>query len=249
MKIVVIGGTGLIGTKLVRILRERGHDAIPASPASGVDTLTGEGLATVLAGADIVVDLSNSRSFEDKAVLEFFEKSGRNLLQAEATAGVKHHVALSVVGDDRLPNSGYMRAKIAQERLIRDSKIPYTIIRSTQFLEFLGGIIQSGTDGDVVRLSSGFMQPIASDDVALAVADFTLGKPVNGIIEIGGPERVRLSDIAQRYMTATHDSRNVVADANAPYFGTVFSDELVPGKGARLGSIGLEAWLARSNAA
>jgi uncharacterized protein YbjT (DUF2867 family) len=249
MKIVVIGGSGLIGTKLVRFLRERGHEAIAASPRSGVNTITGEGLAAALAGADVVVDVANSPSFEDNAALEFFEKSGRNLLGAEATAGVKHHVALSVIGTDRLPDSGYLRAKLAQEKLIRNSKIPYTIVRASQFFEFLGAIIQSAAQGDVVRLSSGMMQPMAADDVALAVVDFTLGKPVNGIVEIGGPERVRLCDIAQRYMTATGDSRKVVADANAPYFGTALKDDaLVAGKDARLGAVGFEAWLARSKA-
>lgn len=244
MKIVVIGGTGLIGSKLVDHLRRRGHEAVAASPASGVNTITGEGLAEVLAGASVVVDVANSPSFEDKAVLEFFETSGRNLLAAEATAGVKHHVALSVVGTDRLSESGYFRAKIAQEKLITSAGIPYTIVRSTQFFEFLSGIVKSGTDGDVVRLSPAFVQPIASDDVALAMADYTLGAPVDGIVEIAGPERVRLSDLVQRYMISTQDSRKVVADADARYFGAKLEDDtLVPGKDPRLGAVKYETWI------
>jgi uncharacterized protein YbjT (DUF2867 family) len=192
MKIVVIGGSGLIGSKLVNNLRALGNEVIAASPASGVNTITGEGLAEVLAGTQVVVDVANSPSFEDKAVLEFFQTSGRNLLAAEEKAGVKHHVALSVVGTDRLAESGYFRGKIAQEKLIRESKTPYTIVHSTQFFEFLGGIAQSGTDGNTVHLSPAFVQPIASDDVAAAMADFTVGTPVNGVVEIAGPERVRL---------------------------------------------------------
>jgi uncharacterized protein YbjT (DUF2867 family) len=197
MKIVVIGGTGLIGTKLVNKLRQSGHEVVAASPASGVNTITGEGLADALAGAQVVVDVANSPSFEDKAVLEFFETSSRNLLAAEATAGVGHHVALSVVGTERLLESGYFRAKMAQEKLIKTSKIPYTIVRSTQFFEFLGGIAQSGTDGQTVRLSPALVQPIASDDVAAAMADVTVGAPVNGTIEIAGPERVSLAELVQ----------------------------------------------------
>lgn len=249
MKIVVIGGTGLIGSKLVHLLRQRGHEAAAASPASGVDTVTGEGLAAALAGADIVVDVANSPSFADKAVLEFFTASGRNLLAAEAAAGVKHHVALSVVGTDRLAESGYFRGKIAQEQLIRGAAIPYTIVRSTQFFEFLGGIVQSGADGDVVRLSPAFVQPIASDDVALAMADFTLGEPVGGIVEIAGPERVRLPELVRRWLAATQDPREVVADPGARYFGARLEDDtLVPGPGARLGAVTFEAWFARSRA-
>lgn len=246
MKIVVIGGTGLIGSKLVNNLRQRGHEAVAASPASGVNTLTGEGLAEVLAGASVVVDVANSPSFEDKAVLEFFETSGKNLLAAEAAAGVKHHVALSVVGTDRLAESGYFRAKIAQEKLITSSTIPYTIVRSTQFFEFLGGIVKSGTDGDVVRLSPAFVQPIASDDVALAMADYTVAMPINGIVEIAGPERVRLSDLVQRYMVATQDPRKVVADTHARYFGAALQDDtLVPGKDPRLGAVTYETWMSQ----
>ncbi|MCY1008096.1 SDR family oxidoreductase [Nannocystis pusilla] len=249
MKIVVIGGTGLIGSKLVHLLRQRGHEAAAASPASGVDTVTGEGLAAALAGADIVVDVANSPSFADKAVLEFFTASGRNLLAAEAAAGVKHHVALSVVGTDRLAESGYFRGKIAQEQLIRGAAVPYTIVRSTQFFEFLGGIVQSGADGDVVRLSPAFVQPIASDDVALAMADFTLGEPVGGIVEIAGPERVRLPELVRRWLAATQDPREVVADPGARYFGARLEDDtLVPGPGARLGAVTFEAWFARSRA-
>ncbi|WAS91406.1 SDR family oxidoreductase [Nannocystis punicea] len=249
MKIVVIGGTGLIGSKLVHLLRQRGHDAVAASPASGVNTVTGEGLAAALAGADVVVDVANSPSFEDRAVLEFFEASGRNLLGAEAVAGVKHHVALSVVGTDRLSESGYFRGKIAQEKLIRGGAIPYTIVRSTQFFEFLGGIVHSAADGDVVRLSPAFVQPIASDDVALAMADYTLGEPVGGIVEIAGPERVRLPALVRRYMTAMQDPREVVADPEARYFGARLEDDtLVPGPGPRLGTVNFEAWLARSRA-
>src|SRR5690349_20967962 len=194
MKVVVIGGSGLIGTKLVNNLRQNGHQAVAASPSSGVNTITGEGLAQALAGAQVVVDVANSPSFEDKAVLEFFETAGRNLLAAEARAGVKHHVALSVVGTDRLAESGYFRGKIAQEKLIREGSIPYTIVHSTQFFEFLGGIAQSGSDGQTVKLSPAFVQPIASDDVAAAMAEYTLGAPLNGVVEIAGPERVRMPE-------------------------------------------------------
>lgn len=245
MKIVVIGGTGLIGSKLVNNLRVLGHEVIAASPASGVNTITGEGLAEVLAGTQVVVDVANSPSFEDKAVLEFFQTSGRNLLAAEEKAGVKHHVALSVVGTDRLAESGYFRGKIAQEKLIRESKIPYTIVHSTQFFEFLGGIAQSGTDGNTVHLSPAFVQPIASDDVAAAMADFTVGAPINGVVEIAGPERVRLSDLVQRYLSKTNDPRTVVADVHARYFGAELKDDtLVPGDNPRIGKLGFDAWFA-----
>src|SRR5262249_3573894 len=219
MKVVVIGGSGLIGAKLVNNLRQRGHTVVAASPASGINTLTGEGLGEALAGADVVVDVANSPSFEDKAVLEFFETSGRNLLAAEAVAGVKHHVALSVVGTDRLADSGYLRAKMAQENLVKASKIPYTIVRSTQFFDFLSGIAQSNTDGKTVRLSPALFQPIASDDVAAAMTDVTLGTPVNGIIEIAGPERVGMAELVQRFLNAKQDERTVVADSHARYFG------------------------------
>ncbi|MBO1015257.1 SDR family oxidoreductase [Achromobacter sp. SD115] len=249
MKILVIGGTGLIGSKLVKLLNERGHEAIAASPATGVNTMTGEGLDAALAGVDTVVDVANSPSFEDRAVLEFFQTSGRNLLAAEARAGVRHHVALSVVGTQRLAESGYFRGKIAQEALIVAGGIPYTIVHSTQFFEFLGGIVQSGTEGAEVRLSPAFVQPIASDDVALAMADATLAPPVNGIVEIAGPERVRLADLVQRYMAKIGDTRSVRADAGARYFGALLEDEtLVPGVGPRLGKIDFETWFSRSGA-
>jgi len=249
MKILVIGGTGLIGSKLVKLLTERGHEAIAASPATGVNTITGEGLDAALAGVDVVVDVANSPSFEDKAVLEFFQTSGRNLLAAEKRAGVRHHVALSVVGTRRLAESGYFRGKIAQEDLIEAAGLPYTIVHSTQFFEFLGGIVQSGTQGDEVRLSSAYVQPIASDDVALAMADATLGAPVNGIVEIAGPEKVRLSELAQRYMGRIGDTRTVQADAGVRYFGALLDDgTLVPGSSPRLGEIDFETWFSRSGA-
>jgi uncharacterized protein YbjT (DUF2867 family) len=245
MKIVVIGGSGLIGSKLVSLLRARGHETIAASPASGVNTLTGEGLDEALRGTRVVVDVANSPSFEDQAVLEFFQTSGRNLLAAEAAAGVKHHVALSVVGTDRLAESGYFRGKIVQEKLIRESGIPYTIVHSTQFLEFLGGIAQSGTEGQKVRLSTAFVQPIASDDVAAAMADYTLGEPVNGVVEIAGPERVRLADLVQRFLIRTKDSRTVVRDPRARYFGAALQDDtLVPGDNPRIGALDFDAWFA-----
>jgi uncharacterized protein YbjT (DUF2867 family) len=245
MKIVVIGGSGLIGSKLVANLRARGHDVIAASPNSGVNTLTGEGLDDALRGAQVVVDVANSPSFEDKAVLEFFQTSGRNLLAAEAAAGVTHHVALSVVGTDRLAESGYFRGKIAQEKLIRDSGIPYTIVHSTQFFEFLGGITQSATEGQKVRLSTAFVQPIASDDVAAAMADYALGKPVNGVVEIAGPERVRLADLVQRFLTRTKDARTAVGDPQARYFGAILEDDtLVPGDNPRIGALDFDAWFA-----
>lgn len=245
MKIVVIGGSGLIGSKLVQLLRTAGHEVNAASPASGVNTITGEGLDAALSGAQVVVDVANSPSFEDQAVLEFFNTSGRNLLAAEARAGVQHHVALSVVGTDRLAESGYFRGKIAQESLIRSARIPYTIVHSTQFYEFLGSIAQSGADGDTVHLSPAYVQPIASDDVAAAVAEITLGAPRNGIVEIAGPERVRLSDLVQRYLQATKDPRKVVADTQARYFGALLQDHtLVPADGARIGKLGFAAWFA-----
>ena len=248
MKIVVIGGSGLIGAKLVNRLREKGHEVVAASPNSGVNTITGEGLADALGGSQVVVDVANSPSFEDRAVLEFFQTSGRNLLAAETAAGVKHHVALSVVGTDRLPDSGYLRAKMAQESLIKASKIPYTIVRSTQFFEFVNGIAQSATVGQTVRLSPAHLQPIASDDVAAALADVTLGAPMNGVIEIAGPERIPLDELARRYLRTTNDPRQVVADAHARYFGTELNDQsLTPGDNPRLGSIRFEDWLSRAS--
>jgi uncharacterized protein YbjT (DUF2867 family) len=244
MKIVVIGGSGLIGSKLVKSLAKQGHEVLPASPSSGVNTITGEGLAEAVAGAQVVVDLANAPSWEDKAVLEFFETSGRNLLAADAAAGVRHHIALSIVGTDRTPDNGYFRAKVAQEKLIENSGIPYTIIRSTQFLEFLGGIAASSTNGSIVRLSPGLFQPIAADDVAAIVADVALDAPRNGVVEIAGPERAPFNQIIARYLQAVGDPREVVSDPEARYFGgRVEERSLVPLGAARLGRIGLDEWL------
>ena len=246
MRIVVIGGTGLIGTKLVNRLRQGGHDVVAASPNSGVNTITGEGLAEALAGAQVVVDVANSPSFEDRAVLEFFETSGRNLLAAEAAARVRHHVALSVVGADRLADSGYLRAKVAQERLIKASRIPYTIVRSTQFFEFMDGIAKSATTGQTVHLSPALLQPIASDDVAAALADVTVGPPANGTIEIAGPDRLGLAELVRRFLGATKDARQVVADVHARYFGAELTDQsLTPGDSPRVGGTRFADWLAR----
>ena len=247
MKIVVIGGTGLIGSKTVPILRQAGHEVVAASPNSGVNTITGEGLAKAVAGAEVVIDLANSPSFEDKAVLEFFQTSGRNLHAAEAAAGVRHHVALSIVGTDRTPDNGYFRAKVAQEKLIEASGIPYTIIRSTQFLEFLKGIADSSMDGDKVKVSPGLFQPIAADDVAAMVADVALAPPRNGIVEIAGSERAPFNEIVARYLKAVGDQRQVVRDPEARYFGgRVEEHSPVPLGEARLGRIGLDEWLRRS---
>lgn len=247
MKIVVIGGTGLIGTKTVVILRQGGHDVIAASPKSGVNSITGEGLQEAMAGAQVVIDLANSPSFEDKAVLEFFETSGRNLLAAEAAAGVGHHVVLSIVGTDRAPENGYFRAKVAQEKLVKASGIPYTVIRSTQFLEFLGGIADASTDGNTVRVAPGLFQPIASDDVAAMVADVAIAAPQNGIVEIAGPERAPFNEIVARYLKAVGDPREVVRDPEARYFGgRVEEHSLVPLGETRLGRIGMDEWIRRS---
>jgi len=247
MKIVVIGGSGLIGTKLVNNLRQQGHAVVAASRSSGVNTLTGEGLAEVLTGARVVVDVANSPSFEDKAVLEFFETGGRNLLAAESAARVGHHVALSVVGTERLLASGYFRAKMAQENLIKASKIPYTIIRATQFFEFVGAIAQSATDGQTVRLPPALVQPIVSDDVAAAVADIAVGEPLNGMVELAGPEPIRLDELVRRFMGANRDARNVTTDVHALYFGLELNDQsLTPGDNPRIGPTRFEDWLIRS---
>jgi uncharacterized protein YbjT (DUF2867 family) len=244
MKIVVIGGTGLIGSKTVERLRKQGHEVVAASPNTGVDTMTGKGVAEVLTGAQVVVDLANSPSFEDAAVMDFFKTSGRHVLTAAALAGVKHHIALSVVGTERLQGSGYMRAKMAQEDLIRQSGIPYTIVHSTQFFEFMGGIAQSGTVGQQVHVSSAYVQPISGDEVADVMAEVALGKPLNGIIEIGGPDKVRLSEIIARFLKMTNDAREVVADPHAKYFGVELSDDsLVPGPGARIAKTHYQDWL------
>jgi uncharacterized protein YbjT (DUF2867 family) len=250
MKIVVIGGTGLIGSKTVAILRQRGrHEVVAASPKSGVNSITGEGLKDAMAGAQVVIDLANSPSFEDKAVLEFFETSGRNLLAAEAAASVSHHVALSIVAIDRTDN-GYFRAKVAQEKLVKASGIPYTIVRATQFMEFLGGIADSSADGNVVRLPPILFQPIAADDVAANVADVALAPPHNDIIEIAGPDRAPFNKIVARYLQAVGDPREVVSDPKARYWGgRVEEHSLVPLGDARLGRIGLDEWLRRSQRA
>jgi uncharacterized protein YbjT (DUF2867 family) len=247
MKIVVIGGTGLIGSKTVSILRKGGHEVLAASPNSGVNTITGEGLAKAVVGAQVVVDLANSPSFEDKAVMEFFQTSGRNLLAAETAAGVGHHVALSIVGTDRTADNGYFRARVAQEKLIVASGIPYTIVRATQFMEFLGTIAATSTDGNRIRLSPGLFQPIAADDVAANVADVAVAAPRNGIVEIAGPERAPFYEIVARYLKAVGDPHEVVSDPEARYWGGhVEERSLVPLGEARLGRIGLDEWLRRS---
>jgi uncharacterized protein YbjT (DUF2867 family) len=249
MKIVVIGGTGLIGSKTIPILRQRGHEALPASPNTGVNTITGEGLKEAIAAAQVVIDLSNSPSFEDEAVLEFFQTSSRNLLAAEAAAGVRHHVALSIVGIERSPDNGYFRAKVAQEKLIASAGIPYTIVRATQFLEFLGPIANAGMVDGKVRLAPGLFQPIAADDVAAFVADAALAAPRNGMVDIAGPERAPFNEIIARYLKAVGDPREVVRDPEARYWGgRVEEHSLVPLGEARLGRIGLDEWLRRSRA-
>jgi uncharacterized protein YbjT (DUF2867 family) len=249
MKIVVIGGTGLIGSKVVERLKQKGHETIAAAPNTGVNTITGEGLKEAMAGAQVVTDLANSPSFEDRAVLQFFETSERNLLPAEAAAGVRHHVALSIVGIDRSDN-GYFRAKVAQENLIKASGIPYTIIRSTQFLEFLGAIADSSADGNIVRISPGLFQPIAADDVAAIVADAALAAPINGIIEIAGPECAPFNEFVARYLKAVGDPRKVVRDPTARYYGgRVEERSLVPLGQARLGRITFDEWVRRKRAA
>src|SRR6184192_3295348 len=247
MEIVVIGGSGLIGSKVVEKLGAEGHQAVPASPNSGVNTVTGEGLAEVLKGASVVVDVSNSPSWEDAAVLKFFETSTRNLLTYEAAAGVGHHVALSVVGTDRLSESGYFRAKIAQEKLIKESSIPYSIVHATQFFEFLKGLADISFDGEKVRLPHVLFQPMAADDVATAVGKIAVGQPVNGIIEIGGPEQFRLDELVRRRLASLKDPREVIADPKALYSGAKVSERtLVPGDNARLGDTTFETWLTQS---
>jgi len=244
MKIVVIGGTGLIGAKLVKLLRERGQEVMAASPNSGVNTLTGEGLSAALAGAQVVVDVSNSPSFEDAAVLKFFQTSTGNLLAAEATAGVRHHVALSIVGADRLPQSGYLRAKIAQEDLIKTSGIPFSILRSTQFFEFVDRIADSATEGNIVRLPTAYVQPIVSDEVVGTLADVVVGVPINGMVEVAGPEKFRLDDLVRRVLRTKSDTRQVTGDIHARYFGAELGDEsIVPlTTPPRLGKTRFEAW-------
>ncbi|WP_425614168.1 SDR family oxidoreductase [Anatilimnocola sp. NA78] len=247
MKIVVIGGSGLIGKKVVGNLRGQGHEVIAASPSTGVNTLTGEGLAAALQGAEVVVDVANSPSFEDQAVLAFFETSGRNLLAAEAAAGVKHHIALSVVGTERMLASGYFRAKLAQENLIKASSIPYTIVRATQFFEFVSAIAQSATDGQTVRLPHSLMQPIVSDDVAEAIAEVALEPPLNGTVDLAGPEKIGMDDLVRHYLSATADARQVTTDASATYFGTPVNDQsLTPDVNQRVGRTRFADWLSRS---
>ena len=248
MKIVVIGGSGLIGKKVVRDLRQRGHEAVAASPSTGVNAVTGEGLAQALAGARVVIDVSNAPSWEDDAVLAFFETSGRNLLSAEAAAGVGHHVALSVVGTERLLASGYFRSKLAQENLIKASPIPYTIVRATQFFEFVGGIAQFATEGQTVRVPPVLMQPVAAEDVAAVVADVALAAPLNGTVELAGPEPIRQDDLVRRFLSATGDARTVVTDPRALYYGIKVDDQsLTPGDHPRIGPTRFEDWL-RHNA-
>jgi uncharacterized protein YbjT (DUF2867 family) len=249
MKIVVIGGSGLIGSKLVSKLREHSHEAVPASPDSGVNTLTGEGLTEALEGAAVVVDVSNSPSFEDAAVLDFFQTSTSNLLDAEAAAGVGHHVALSVVGTERLSESGYFRGKIAQEKLIEGSSIPYSLVHATQFFEFIKSIADAATDGTTVRLAPVLIQPMAAEDVASAVARISVGPPVNGIVEVAGPQQFRLDELIRRGLEEVHDPREVIADPHARYFGAELNERtLVPGDDARLAETRFENWLSRSTA-
>lgn len=247
MNITVLGASGLIGSKLVNRLRQEGHDVVAASLASGLNTITGAGLDEALAGAQVVVDVTNSPSFEDQAVLDFFETSGRNIVAAEVKAGIKHHVALSVVGTERLQESGYFRGKIAQENLIKASPIPYTILHSTQFFEFLGGIAKAGTVEQTVFVSPALVQPIASDDVVATLATIVANPPLHGIIEVAGPERVGLAELVQRFLIKTGDDRRVIADANARYFGAVLNDQsLTPGANPRIGSTSFEQWFSTS---
>jgi uncharacterized protein YbjT (DUF2867 family) len=247
MKIVVIGGTGLIGSKLVEKLREDGHEPLAASPDTGVNTLTGVGLAEALEGAQVVVDVANAPVWDDAAVLDFFQTSSRNILATEAAAGVRHHVALSIVGADRLPESGYLRAKVAQEEAVKAGSVPYTILRATQFFEFIGGIADSSTDGDTVRLAPVFVQPESADDVAAALADVAVSEPVNGIVELAGPEQFRLDELARRVLSANNDPRPVTADVHARYFGAELEDHsLTPVGNARIAPTRFEDWLSQS---
>src|SRR4051812_6162084 len=246
MKIVVIGGSGLIGKKLIPLLRQRSHEAVAASPSSGVNAVTGEGLAGALAGAGVVIDVTNAPSWEDAAVMEFFDKSTRNLLAAEAAAGVRHHVALSVVGADRMPDSGYMRAKVNQEKLIEAGGVPYSIVRATQFFEFLGAIAGSGAEGDTVRLPTAPMQPLAADDVAAALADVVAGAPLGATVELAGPEKMSIASFVGRFMVAKGDKRKVIEDLQARYYGAVMGDlGIAPGANPRLGPTRFEDWFAR----
>ena len=247
MKIVVIGGTGLIGSKLITKLTEHGHEAVAAAPNTGVNTLTGEGLAEVLVGASVVIDVSNSPSFEDTAVMNFFQTSTRNLLAAEETAGVKHHVALSIVGTERTPEIPYFRAKLAQENLIKESGIPYSIVHATQFFEFLKGIADAAADGNTVRISHALIQPRAADDVASAVAKVAMESPLNGTVEIAGPEQFRFDEFVRRGLRARNDPREVVLDPHAQYFGAELKERtLVPADEAQLGPTYFNDWLERS---
>lgn len=246
MKIVVIGGTGLIGSQLVSRLREQGHDAIAAAPSTGVNSITREGLAEVMQGTDVVVDVANAPSWEDQAVLDFFRTSSLNLLAAETAAGVRHHVALSIVGSERLPHNGYFRAKVMQEDLIKASGMPFTILRATQFFEFVGGIAESGVVGERILLSPALFQPVASADVVAALGDVAVAAPVNGTLEVAGPEAAPLDEMVRHFLRVTGDKREVVADVHARYFGDVLDDQsLTPGAGARLGAISFENWLER----
>jgi uncharacterized protein YbjT (DUF2867 family) len=243
MKIVVIGGSGRVGANVVRRLEAQGHESVPASPATGVDTITGEGLADVMAGAEVVVDVANAPVWDDDAVLEFFTTSTRNVLAAEREAGVGHHVAVSIVGADRLPDSGYLRAKVAQEAEIEAGRVPYTILRATQFFDFLPQIVEAGADGDSIRLSPGLMQLVAVDDVAATVAELATGAPVGGRVELGGPEALGIDGWARRLFAATGDERTVVGDPHARYFGAELEGgELTTGDGARIGTIDFDTW-------
>ncbi len=250
MKILVIGGSGLIGSKVVTNLRQLGYEVLVGSPSTGINSMTGEGLADAMKGTQVVIDLSNSPSFEDQAVLDFFETSGRNILAAEEAAGVKHHIALSVVGTERMLESGYFRAKMAQENLIKAAKVPYTIVRSTQFFEFLGGIAQYGTVGNEIRLSPAHVQPISSDDIAAIVSDTALAEPINGSFDAAGPEKVGLAELMKRYLSALGDQRVVVTDAGAAYYGAQLNDQsLTPTGKARVATTTFAAWLSKSQAA